>query len=366
MSTKALLSTLVMGALFAPCVVRAVEISEIAWMGTSANANAEWIELHNSGSEPVSLSGWRLEGASAPKITLAGSIAAGGYFLLERTSDATVPDISADLIYTGALANTGDTLTLRDAAGNVIDQVVGGANWESVGGDNTTKHTAQKSGNAWVTAMPTPRAAHAAEAGTDADDDGGGDETPSPSVGGTTPSTASLVTSPARTLRLDAGENRIVPTHAPIPFRGIAYMKGNNIRTKAEVSWNFGDGARDTGRQVVHTYEHPGTYAVIVRARDEEADTMRALKVIARDVPIGLRIDGPSVFVRSDDTVLADISGWEVRVGEERYAFPKDTALWPGSEIRFSSSVTGLSTTTGAMLYYPDGTAVTSRTADEL
>lgn len=363
---RALLSTLVIGALLAPTIVRAVEISEIAWMGTSANANAEWIELYNDSSESVSLSGWRLEGAVAPKITLSGTIPSGGYYLLERTADTSVPNVSADAIYTGALSNAGDTLTLKDAAGTIIDTVVGGTNWESVGGDNTTKHTAQKTGSGWVTALGTPRAQNSSDSSTDTEEEDDEDADPQPSVGGTTPSTASVTGSPARTLRLDAGENRIVPTHAPIPFRGIAYMKGNNIRTKAKVTWNFGDGIRDEGRAVTHIYEHPGTYAVIVRAEDEEADTMRALKVIARDIPISIRADGADIIVRSDDTVLADISGWQVKAGESHYSFPKDTALWPGSEIRFSPLITGLATTTGAALYYPDGALVTRAAVGEL
>lgn len=363
---RALLSTLVIGALLAPTMVRAVEISEIAWMGTSANANAEWIELYNDSGESVSLSGWRLEGAVAPKITLSGTIAAGGYYLLERTADTSVPSVSADAIYTGALSNAGDTLTLKDAAGTVIDTVVGGTNWESVGGDNTTKHTAQKTGSGWVTAVGTPRAQNSSSASEESEEEGDEDADPLPSVGGTTPSTVSVTGSPVRTLRLDAGENRIVPTHAPIPFRGIAYMKGNNIRTKAKVTWNFGDGIRDEGRTVTHVYEHPGTYAVIVRAADEEADTMRALKIIARNVPITIRADGTDIIVRSDDTVLADISGWQVKAGESHYTFPEDTALWPGSEIRFSPLITGLATTTGATLYYPDGAVVTEAAGEEL
>lgn len=363
---RTLLSTLVIGALLAPTMVRAVEISEIAWMGTSANANAEWIELYNSSSESVPLSGWRLEGVVAPKIALSGTIAGGEYYLLERTADTAVPTVSADAIYTGALSNAGDTLTLKDAAGTVIDTVVGGTNWESVGGDNSTKHTAQKTGSGWITAVGTPRAQNSSSTSEESEEEGDEDADPLPSVGGTTPSTASVTGSPARTLRLDAGENRIVPTHAPIPFRGIAYMKGNNIRTKANINWNFGDGVRDEGRAVTHIYEHPGTYAVIVRAQDKEADTMRALKVIARDIPIAIRVDDADIVVRSDDEVLADISGWQVKAGESHYTFPEDTALWPGSEIRFSPLITGLATTTGATLYHPDGTMVTQAAGGEL
>ena len=50
-----------------------------------------------------------------------GTIPAGGYFLLERDDDTTISDISADQIYSGALAPAGEVLHLKDPGGNVID-----------------------------------------------------------------------------------------------------------------------------------------------------------------------------------------------------------------------------------------------------
>jgi hypothetical protein len=83
-----------------------VAINEIAWMGRLADANDEWIELHNNTGAPINLSGWTLIAADGtPNITLTGTIPAGGYFILERTDDNSVPGVAADLIYTGALGN---------------------------------------------------------------------------------------------------------------------------------------------------------------------------------------------------------------------------------------------------------------------
>jgi hypothetical protein len=103
-----------------------VVISEIAWMGTQADSNDEWIELYNNTSQAISLMGWKLEAADGtPTITLSGTIPANGFFLLERTDDTTVSDVAADQIYTGSLSNTGETLTLKDPSGNVIDTANG-------------------------------------------------------------------------------------------------------------------------------------------------------------------------------------------------------------------------------------------------
>ena len=99
-----------------------VVINEIAWAGTAADAADEWIEFRNNTDNPIDLTGWTLAAADGtPHITLNGIIPPNGYFLLERTDDTTVSDIPADQIYTGALDNTGETLTLRDGNSNVID-----------------------------------------------------------------------------------------------------------------------------------------------------------------------------------------------------------------------------------------------------
>jgi phosphatidylserine/phosphatidylglycerophosphate/cardiolipin synthase-like enzyme len=134
-------------------------INEVAWMGTTASYNDEWLELYNNTSSAIDLSGWTLKALDgSPAISLSGSISAGGYYLLERTDDNTVSEVNADLVYTGALGNSGETLELRDSSGNLIDSVDA---WYA--GDNTSKATmeridSQASGTEstnWVTSTDT-------------------------------------------------------------------------------------------------------------------------------------------------------------------------------------------------------------------
>jgi hypothetical protein len=107
-----------------------VIISEVAWAGTQASANDEWIELWNPGVVDVDLAGWVLTDGGDITIVLAGTIGAGGFFLLERTDDTTVADITADRIYTGALVNSGETVSLLDPAGRIADLAnSGGGPW---------------------------------------------------------------------------------------------------------------------------------------------------------------------------------------------------------------------------------------------
>jgi cardiolipin synthase len=100
----------------------AVIINEIAWAGSAASPNDEWIELYNASDVSVELTGWALAAADGtPSVTLAGAIAPQGTFLLEQGDDTTLSDIPADQIYVGVMVNEGERLELRDEAGFVVD-----------------------------------------------------------------------------------------------------------------------------------------------------------------------------------------------------------------------------------------------------
>ena len=114
-----------------------VVINEIAWAGTMASANDEWIELYNTENFDINLAGWTLKAEDGtPEIIISGLttpdggttsgvnnsvIKAQGYFLLERTDDSTVNTVTADQIYSGALGNEGEVLRLVNSAGTLID-----------------------------------------------------------------------------------------------------------------------------------------------------------------------------------------------------------------------------------------------------
>jgi len=120
-----------------------IVINEIAWMGTDVSFNDEWIELYNDTNNSINLDGWVLKADDGtPEIALTGAISANGFYLLERTDDETVPGISADLIYKGALGNKGEDLKLYDNLGSLIDEVNCSEEWFA--GDNKTKQTMER------------------------------------------------------------------------------------------------------------------------------------------------------------------------------------------------------------------------------
>lgn len=117
-------------------VLAPVIISEVAWGGTAASSADEWIELYNAGDSAADLAGWTLEDSDGGiSVALTGTIPAGGFFLLERAGDDTVSDVAAGQIYAGVLQNEGDSLTLRDVGGTVVDTANGdGGSWPAGSG----------------------------------------------------------------------------------------------------------------------------------------------------------------------------------------------------------------------------------------
>ncbi len=129
-----------------------VIINEIAWMGTETSADAEWIELYNTTTQDIVLDGWSLAAVDGtPTIALQGTIVANSYFLLERTSDGSVPSVTANQIYVKALGNSGEHLILKDNAENIIYQLDNSSKWQA--GDNTTKQTMSLVNGSWVNSL---------------------------------------------------------------------------------------------------------------------------------------------------------------------------------------------------------------------
>lgn len=119
-----------------------VVINEVAWAGSLDDSSDEWIELKNNTDTEIDLTGWSISDDGTSTYTLSGTISANGYFLIESNDNA-ISTITANLVVSLSLANTGDTLVLFDSNGDTIDTINSlGATW--VGGDNTTKATMER------------------------------------------------------------------------------------------------------------------------------------------------------------------------------------------------------------------------------
>lgn len=340
----------------------AVTINEIAWMGTSVDSGSfcEWVELANNGTESVSLSGWTLKTADGGmSVSLAGSIAPGAFYLIERFTPNACPDpvpgIPADLSQTfgGGLSNTGEVLILASGTGELerIDATTG---WERVvGGDPERKLTSQRAGEVWVTASSTPRAENAAESLA----------TPiSSSSPNSSSSNKAAVTNPIPTLHIESGGDRIVSTRAHTFYYPTVYTSEGRPARNAQIFWAFGDGGMDVGSVAEHAYRESGEYLVVMRAQEGYSRGTTSFVVTALPAAITITSLTPrGVGLTNSDTRILDLSRYQLVSGRDRFSMPIGTQILPGRTVIFPPEVTNLSTTTSYMtLRYPSGEIVST------
>jgi hypothetical protein len=229
---------------FTPSGLRSVIINEVAWMGTLASAEDEWIELYNTRSTSINITGWTITATGSTfSITLAGTIPANGYFLIERSDNNTVSDIAADQIFTtGSLTDTGMALNLRTASNEPIDSANGnGGVWPD--GNPTTKCSMERRGStiadsdtAWITNAGTLKNGKDADGndicGTPKNINWAYYVTPTPSPVGPT-------RTPTRTR-----------TPTPIPPAKVSQIILNEFLVHPRSDWN-NDGLVDSGDEFI-------------------------------------------------------------------------------------------------------------------
>ena len=253
-------------------------INEVFWGGTASEVEIEWIELVNTSGAVLSVDGWRLVSSDGyPSIALAGEIPAlsaadpgAGYYLLERGTDDTVPDITADVLYNGALSDGGETLMLIDDTGAVVDT----ANLPSESASPDVWPAWPAGSNGWIDSS-----SHASMERTDYRVV----DVPESWVTSTsayavddrvlfygTPRAENTSLSIPPTARIS-----IHPAH-PIPQQTVLLdalaSTGVNDPLVSYV-WTFGDGTTGNGQTANHTYDAAGEYLVTLTVEDQEGET---------------------------------------------------------------------------------------------
>lgn len=316
--------------------VQAVSISEVAWMGSEDSANHEWIELHNAG-EAVVVDGWTLSDDVNLNIQLSGTVPNNSYVILERNrSDEGSVVGTPFLIYTGALVNTGATLTLRRGDGTIVDQVVGGEDWQNIGGDNTTKETAQYTSGGWVTAIPTPGTANTNTSASVVQTN----ETVSTTL--TTAGSATVLTGNTIYDASSAASYAHLPWELDLSIVGPATVQvGQLVTFRAEAnglgpahlnslvySWNVGDLTTGGTDKISHTYLYAGTYLVTLYATYANHEAVATKRVTVLPVQFSLaRTNSGDVQLYNDASYDVDISGYRLQSGGKTIVFPPRSYL---------------------------------------
>ncbi len=336
--------------LMMPSVVKgAVIINEINWMGDTVSVNHEWIELYNTGDSAVVLDGWMLKDGLNLEIPINGNIEAKDYAVLKRTSEESAPG-TALLIYTGALINTGATLTLFKANGEIEDQVAGDENWVGVGGDNTTKETAQYTSSGWVTDEATPGVVNkTGRVENEAKDNSALTTT----LISNSSNESKVLTSSNKndTVRLVTLDTEL---KLELDFQTFAYINqsvnfsaegsgiGENIINSLNYTWNFGDADTAMGKKVTHAYDYPGTYVVTLRANYARHNQVVRQEITVLPVTFSItKNEAGDIQIHNDALYDVDLSSFMVQ-GNSNFIFPPDTIIIPRGTITINANKLGL------------------------
>lgn len=119
--------TVLSGCLSVRAATGGVIISEIMYHPPGTNVLEEWMELHNPGSKPVSLDGWRIDRGVHFTFPPQTVLPAGGRLVVAAdaaTFHSRHPEVSGYLAgWTGTLRDNGETIALIDAAGVSVAEV---------------------------------------------------------------------------------------------------------------------------------------------------------------------------------------------------------------------------------------------------
>lgn len=359
--------------LFLPVSTQAaVYISEVAWMGSPASANHEWIELHNDGTE-TDVTGWILEDGMNLSIELSGKIGAGKYVVLERkrSDEGSVVD-NPFLIYTGALVNTGAVLKLKRADGSLVDQVNGGENWENIGGDNTTKETAQYTTAGWATAASTPESGSVSESAVTTNATTTEVATVTKKSSGSSklavPKQAETVRLelPNVTLKLNVDAQSVGYVNQAIPFSVEATDVGDTLIDSLQYEWNFGDGSVASVKEVEHIFNYPGTYVVTIYAGYKRQEQVARHEITILPVSISMtRNKQGDVQVNNDSPYELDVSQYQL-LAEKQFTFPKRSIILPNQTITIPAKKLGDTTNKMVGLYDTEKVLLTSMIPDSI
>ena len=337
-----------------------VVINEVMYDLPGTDTGREWVELYNSGSNQVDLTGWKfLESASASNHTITSvqgsSVLNGGdYAVIVIDSNKFLvdwPGFSGDIFKASfsSLNNSGSTVIIKDSAGNVVDQVAYDSSLGGAGDGNSL----QSSSGAWIAAGPTPGQANATTPSQQPQ------QTANTTTNSTTQSNAlstaqqnvSAVVSThysylplsdfaaQQSLKISAGRPRFGSVGSPIEFDA----ESNSDNGSVTFEWNFGDGSTMSGRSVVHTYEYPGTYAVLVSATSAQGSSISRTTVTVALPQLSIdSADASAIRITNHDTQEVNLYGWKLVSNGAVFAFPRDTIILPGKTVSFAHIITSL------------------------
>lgn len=354
--TRGFFISIILLATAAPAPVYAgVVITEIMYDLEVADTEREWIEIQNTGSSQVDLTGWKLFEAntnhgitaSLPQTLILQS---GAYAIIADNTEKFLldqPSFSGTLFGSSfSLSNTGEALVLRNADLVDSDAVTYSSDWGAAGDGKSL----QKTSSGWVAASPTPGF--------------GSVSNPVASSGGDTSGAGAgaqvEMSESVSKIKVSAGADRTVLAGAEVIFEGSAEGFVDVTADKIRFHWNFGDGKTGEGNKVAHTFSFPGVYEVLLTASFAGASASDSAKITATENPVvvsEIKLNG-FLEIHNNSARKIDFSNFGIGANDSKpFYFPEGTFLSPWSYLAIEPGLLGFKIPQSGTvkILYPNG-----------
>ena len=364
-------------------VLAQIVINEIMYNPVGNDTGREWVELYNGGSDTVTMlpgtKGWKFSDGSNHVLVDPASgvgrgslaISPGGYVVLLNNDSVTdflaeYPGGSYSIIKSAfSLKNSGDNLILNlfDDSGKSLDTADYKLDAEAKRAFEDG-NSLQKVGGVWKALKPTPGILNVGEAESAANspDQNGNvasDTTAASSTDSVSQNNYSTWPVEPRVFSRIIGPTTAI-VGADIILKGEAIGVEKQPLQNVRFVWNFGDAVTKEGESVMHGYNFPGDYVVILEAssgRFVGANRLK-IKVIPADLVISevaLGVDGKIELLNNSNSEL-DLSWWRVKNGGQFFTIPKNTIILAHGRLPLASSVLGFAVVdSDVALLYPNG-----------
>ena len=382
-----------------------VRINEILYdVKDLSDADHEWVELYNSGSDSVSLSGWKFNDGSNHTLNAPPanggqgslSIPAGGYAILSGNAATYVADhpgfVGTVIDTVMSLNNAGATLSLIDKSGQIEDTI----SYTSALGASGDGNTLSRLGETFIPTAPTPGYQNGDQVVPPVDTSSSGT-----TDGSTTTNTTGSSTSTTQTSQTTTGGLPVVYTSStqstlktkdvPILVHIIAQNKSNagvpfDITSKATGTygedlydgrfvWSFGDGNTKTQTHrdtFSYVYQYSGEYVVYLEyyryAYETKPDAIDRMTVSVGAPVLTVRnvYDDGTVSIANTGSQEIDLYQWSLKLHDALYTFPTHIIVLPQDSVHITQAMFGTMTSDDIpKIIEPAGFALTDDTADD-
>jgi hypothetical protein len=355
-------------------------VSEIMYdLQTGADTGREWIEVFNASQDAIPITEWKvLEGGSNHSMTVlqgGDTLPSGGYAIIADNPAKFLVDWPGyagavyDTAFSGGLSNSGEAIAVGYVASGsfVATDSVTYTNANGGTGDGMSVHRATSDSASFTGGAPTPGtgallvipelhvpSGTAQEQVTE--------QTATTTTQGNTTSTQGIVSSyvapPEPLIYAYAGKDRDVIAGADVVYEGQAYDKKGAwlSASTTRFSWNFGDGNVGEGPQILHHFNVPGRYAVVLSVANATNAAAAKIAVNVHPVSIAMSETSGAIVLTNTSGFELDLTDWFFKSGDVLFRLPKNTTLFPHASAAFVASTTGVTDIRSAVLLYPNGT----------